>query len=570
MRPRRKASEATTPRRHARLIVLTLAVVALAVPAVASAHDVSDQIVVKRTAHLSGAQTADVRADADVSLVANLPIADVQVVSADDGDRGRALEALRSDPRVEWADADVVRYATGTDPVFNLQWGLSNTGQAVNHVAGTAGDDISALAAWGMSRGAGITVGVVDSGAQLDHPDLQAQLVPGHDYIDRDEVPTDGSGHGTQVSGIVAAANNTIGVTGAAPDAKVMPLRILNDAGSGSSSNSAAALARAGDLGLRVVNASYGSTGYSNAEETAIRTHPDTLYVAAAGNANKNVDTAPLYPCAYPDANIVCVGASDQNDDKAVFNSTSASSYGATTVDLFAPGMNIATTSKGSQYVLASGTSMSAPMVAAAAAMLFAYNPQLTALQAKQALTSSVDLSDGMDGLSMSDGRLDAAAALRSIGAVDPAAAAEPDAPVDAVDDADDADEPDEPDVFDDGTAGDAADGASGRLTLSAVSLDGRVRLCDKKCRSKPAALRFKLSARAPVVVSLARRTCPHGQKCTYHWAAKRTVKGRAGVQKLTVARTVAGMKLRTGRWRLTLAVARSHRSVHFTVRRGH
>ena len=161
-----------------------------------------------------------------------------------------------------------------TDPVFNLQWGLSNTGQAVNHVAGTAGDDISALAAWGMSRGAGITVGVVDSGAQLDHPDLQAQLVPGHDYIDRDEVPTDGSGHGTQVSGIVAAANNTIGVTGAAPDAKVMPLRILNDTGSGSSSNSAAALARAGDLGLRVVNASYGSTGYSNAEETAITDAP--------------------------------------------------------------------------------------------------------------------------------------------------------------------------------------------------------------------------------------------------------------------------------------------------------
>ena len=142
-------------------------------PAVASAQDVSDQIVIKRTAHLSAAQNADVRADADVSLVANLPITDVQVVSADDGDRRRALEALRSDPRVEWADADVVRYATGTDPIFSLQWGLSNTGQAVKNRAGTAGDDISALAAWGMSRGAGITVGVVDSGAQLDHPDLQ-------------------------------------------------------------------------------------------------------------------------------------------------------------------------------------------------------------------------------------------------------------------------------------------------------------------------------------------------------------------------------------------------------------
>jgi thermitase len=572
VRSRRKAPAVKSLRFDACLTLLApvLAALALAVPAVASAQDVSAQIVIKRTPNLSGAQTADVRADAAVSLVANLPITDVQVVSADDGDRGRALEALRSDPRVEWADADVLRYATATDPVFNQQWGLSNTGQAVNHVAGTAGDDISALAAWGMSRGAGITVGVVDSGAQLDHPDLQSQLVPGHDYIDGDAIPTDGLGHGTQVSGIVAAVNNTIGVIGTAPDAKVMPLRILNNTGSGTSSNSAAALARAGDLGLRVVNASYGSTGYSNAEETAIRTHPNTLYVAAAGNGNKNVDTAPLYPCAYPDANIVCVGASNQNDDQAVFSSTNASSYGATTVDLFAPGVAIATTSKGSQYVFASGTSMSAPMVAAAAAMLFAYNPQLTALQAKQALMSSVDLSDGMDGLSVSDGRLDAAAALRSIGAVVPAPAVAPDAPVAEPDVPDDVDEPDVPDVFDDATTGDAADGASTRLTLSAVSLDGQVRLCDKKCKAKPAALRFKLSAGAPVVVSLAHRTCSHGQKCAYRWAAKRTVKGRAGVQKLPVARTVAGMKLRTGRWRLTLAVARSHRSVHFTVRRGH
>ena len=207
-------------------------------------------------------------------------------------------------------------------------------------------------------------------------------------------------------------------------------------------------------------------------------------------------------------------------------------------------------------------------MVTAAAAMLFAYNPQLTALQVKQALMSSVDLRDSLDGLSVTGGRLNAAAALRSVGAVDPALAAP--APEETPDpDTDDADEPDEADVFDD-DAGDAADGASGRLTLSAVSLDGRVRLCGKKCGAKPAALRFKLSAGAPVVVSLARRTCPHGKQCGYRFAAKRTVKGRAGVQKLPVARTVAGMKLRTGRWRLTLAVARSHRSVHFSVRRGH
>ena len=297
-----------------------------------------------------------------------------------------------------------------------------------------------------------------------------------------------------------------------------MPLRILNDTGSGSSSNSAAALARAGDLGLKVVNASYGSTGYSNAEETAIRTHPNTLYVAAAGNANKNVDTAPLYPCAYADANIVCVGASDQNDDQAVFTRRPRiGAMGPRPSTSLRPASTSRRRARRSAYVFASGTSMSAPMVAAAAAMLFAYNPQLTALQAKQALMSSVDLSDGMDGLSVSGGRLNAAAALRSVGALDPRAGgrARGAAPVDdAPTMPDDADDPTSP-TSSTTARGDAADGASGRLTLSAVSLDGPVRLCAKKCRRQARLLRFKLSARAPVVVSLARRTCPHGQKCS-------------------------------------------------------
>ena len=299
-----------------------LAALALAAPAVASAQDVGDQIIVKRTAHLSGAQVADVRSDADVTLVKSLPITDVQVVAAPDGERDRALEALRADPRVAWADADVRALRRRLGSVFPLQWGMSNTGQSVNNRGGTAGDDISARRRLGMSRGAGITVGVVDSGAQLDHPDLQ--LVPGQDYVDATTVPSDGSGHGTQVSGIVAAANNTIGVIGTAPDAKVMPLRILNDTGSGSSSNSAAALAHAGDLGLKVVNASYGSTGTPTPRRPRSASHPNTLYVVAAGNAaTRTSTTPPLYPCAYTDANIVCVGASDQNDDQAVFNPTS-------------------------------------------------------------------------------------------------------------------------------------------------------------------------------------------------------------------------------------------------------
>jgi thermitase len=552
-----------------------LAALALAAPTVASAQDVGDQIIVKRAAHLSAAQVADLRSDADVTLVKSLPITDVQVVAAADGERDRALRALRSDPRVAWADADVRRYAAGSDPLFDLQWGLSNTGQAVKNYAGTPGDDISAVAAWGMSRGAGITVGVVDSGAQLDHPDLQ--LVPGWDYVGNDAIPSDGSGHGTQVAGIVAAANNTIGVTGTAPDAKVMPLRILDNNSTGSASNSAAALAHAGELGLKVVNASYGFTGFTTAESAAITSHPDTLYVVSAGNSNTNVDnkTTPVYPCAYSAANVLCVGASDQDDARAVFdpaNPRSSSNWGHTRVDLFAPGLNIATTTKlpGSGYAFASGSSMAAPMVAGAAAMLFSYDPDLTVDEVKQALMSSADHPAALSGLSVSGGRLNAAAALRAVGAVDPPPVAEPEetAPPADLEDTDppDDEDTDDEDIFDDG---DPSSDASVDPTLSAVSLDGPVLVCPKKCRTKPAALKFKLSARSSVVVSLARRACPHVHDCTYRFAAKRTVKGRAGVQRMTVARTVAGMRLRAGRWRLTLAVAHTRRSVHFTVRRG-
>jgi hypothetical protein len=155
------------------------------------------------------------------------------------------------------------------------------------------------------------------------------------------------------------------------------------------------------------------------------------------------------------------------------------------------------------------------------------------------------------------------------VGATDPAPpAAEPAVPVADPDDADPEDDEDTgDDSFDAG--GPSGDASAEPLTLSAVSLDGPVVVCAKKCRAKPAALKFKLSARASVVVSLARRACPHVHACTYRWAAKRTVKGRAGVQRMTVARTVAGMRLRAGRWRLTLAVAHTRRSVHFTVRRG-
>ena len=173
---------------------------------------------------------------------------------------------------------------------FNLgQWGLSNTGQVCQGPrAGTAGDDISALAAWGMSRGAGVTVGVVDSGAQFDHPDLQAQLIAGHDYIDRDESP-----HGRirpRHAGVrhprcrEQHRRRGRGRARREDDAVEDPQQQWNRQ----------QFKQRRRLGPRRRPGLEGRErfptappGYSNAEETAIRTHPNTLYVAAAGNGEQ-------------------------------------------------------------------------------------------------------------------------------------------------------------------------------------------------------------------------------------------------------------------------------------------
>ena len=311
------------------------------------------------------------------------------------------------------------------DPLAELEWGLENTAQSVWGHRGTLDADIDAAGAWAITRGAGATVAVVDSGVDLAHPDLLARLLPGYDWVDDDSVPQDAHGHGTHVAGTVAAAENGLGVVGVAPGADVIPLRVLGANGSGWGSDVAAAFDWAGDRGVRVVNASLGSDGITTAERQAIRDHPETLYVVAAGNDGDNVDSTPHYPCAYTEANVLCVGATDSDDEIASF-----SNYGATAVDLFAPGVSIASTyptgfgsdldysSTGDGYEMLNGTSMATPHVAGAAALVVAHHPGYTASQIKAALMDSADLRPGLTGKARVGGRLNAAAAL---GATPPA-----------------------------------------------------------------------------------------------------------------------------------------------------
>jgi thermitase len=632
--------------------VVTAALCAAALPAMASAA-ISDEIIVKREAGLTAGERADVRSDAGVRFERTLPLGDVELVSAAPGDRADALTDLRADPDVLWAEPNRERRAAARDPWFASEWGLENTGQDVRGTSGTIDADIDATAAWTRTRGRGVTVGVVDSGAQLDHPDLS--LVAGWDFVDGDATPSDGNGHGTHVAGTIAAPENGIGATGVAPAARVMPLRALDDSGIGSTATTAAAFAYAGDHGVRIVNASLGSTTFSVAEHDAIAAHPNTLYVVAAGNGGADGvgddnDASPTYPCAYDLENIVCVGATDASDHRAGF-----SNYGATTVDLFAPGVTILSTYIDGLYAWSDGTSMAAPHAAGVAALLAARDPSGTVAQIKTDLLEGVDHIAGLAGRAVTGGRLNAAGALAGI--TDTTAPATP-ASVTATGGASqvrltwqtstaediagyrvyavDADGTTRPAPIALPTAATwvatgLADGAQVRLRVSAVDADGnesaksavatatttaaampvaatpvvatpvvatpgpggaattptgldglpddesaptvdgaRVSdhavVCARGCKRRSATLRFSLGADTLVKVTAARRVCTKG-RCSYQAAGTRSLHLGAGPHRLSIASSLAGIKLRTGTWRVTLATSADTTTAAFTVR---
>jgi thermitase len=502
--------------------------------AVAPVAEAADRIVLERRTGLSAAERADVRADADVTLEHTLGIAGVEVVVADDGDRARAISELRADPDVIWAEPDRRRRAE-LDPLANLLWGLDNTGQSVWGWPGTPDADIDAPEAWERSRGAGVSVAVVDSGVDLAHPDLLARLLPGYDWVEGDAVPQDLHGHGTHVAGTVAAGENGVGVVGVAPEAGVIPLRVLDASGSGWGSDVARAFDWAGDRGVRVVNASLGSDGITTAEQLAIRDHPGTLYVIAAGNDGVDVDVTPHYPCSYPEANVLCVGATDSDDELASF-----SNYGADGVDLFAPGTNIISTYPGDDYASMHGTSMATPHMAGAAALVAALHPEYTAAQIKAALMDGADAIPSLAGKARVAGRLNAASAL---GASVPA----PPEPVPTP------------------TPAPVAPVVPSPAAVGSLRVSGRVVVCGgRRCRRRSATLSFTTSAATSLAVSLRRRSCA---RCRWTQGGRTTVAVGRGVSRWRIAPTVAGLQLRPGRYALTLTAPAGPAAIAFTVR---
>lgn len=262
-----------------------------------------------------------------------------------------------------------VAAAAVNDPLYPQQWGLTKIGA----------DQV-----WAITRGAGVTIAVIDSGSG-PHPDLDANLDQGINLFGGVNEPgapdVDTQGHGTHVAGIISAAsNNGAGGAGVAPESRILPIRVLGPDGRGRSGDVVTAVRMAADMGARVINLSLGGDQESVALSEAITyaTNKGALVIAAAGNDGPTA--VPKWPAAFDQT--IAVAFVDQNDVPG------AKSQVGDYIDITAPGVGILSTALGN-YGLSTGSSMAAGFVSGAAALLFSAQPTLTNAQARDILLQS-------------------------------------------------------------------------------------------------------------------------------------------------------------------------------------
>jgi subtilisin family serine protease len=343
----------------------------------------------------------------------------------------QGIAHLQSQIGVDFAQPDYVVGVTRTtnDPLVASQWALNNTGQN----GGTVDADIDAFEAWDIATGTRATiVAVIDTGVDFTHPDLAANMwinsgeIPGNgidddgngfaddvygwNFVGNNGNVMDDNGHGTHVAGIIGAVgNNGIGVAGVNWNTRIMALKFLDANGSGYLSNAVRALNYAVQMGARISNNSYGGGGYDQFMAAAIANARNAghIFVAAAGNSSQNIDVNPAYPASYNSDNVIAVASTDRNDRLSSF-----SNYGVNTVDLAAPGSSILSTLPGGRYGTYSGTSMAAPQVAGAMALIWDRNPTWTYRQVIDAVLNNVDRLSSLNGLVATGGRLNIHKAL--------------------------------------------------------------------------------------------------------------------------------------------------------------
>jgi subtilisin family serine protease len=344
------------------------------------------------------------------------------------------IKSLRASGLFDYVEPDYIvqKSNTPSDAAFSdgRLWGLRNTGQS----GGLAGADIDALNAWQTTTGSrDVVVAVIDTGIRHTHQDLAANMwintaeTPGNGIDDDgngyvDDIhginaitgsgdPMDDDSHGTHCAGTIGAAANSGGPhVGVAWNVRLMGLKFLGPDG-GSTSDAITCIDYAIRMGADVMSNSWGGGGFSQGLSDAIGRASDAgiLFIAAAGNSADNNDLVPQYPASYSNPNVIAVAAVDRSDNLASF-----SCYGATSVDIGAPGVSIfsSTAESDTAYDTYNGTSMATPHVAGVAALILSANPSATMTEVRDRILDSARPLASLEGKCTTGGTLDAAAAL--------------------------------------------------------------------------------------------------------------------------------------------------------------
>ena len=406
---------------------------------------VAREVLVKFRQQPLASDLAQIRADGDADDMR--PIGRAGVFRIRSRSRGAAAlaAALTRRPDVVYAEPNFIVkiISEPNDPRFPELWALRNIGQLIAGSPGVPGADIHTVPAWNISLGSTLNVvGVIDTGIDYTHPDLAANMwsaptaytvtidgspvtcaagTHGFNAITRTCDPMDDQDHGTHVAGTIGATgDNGAGVVGINWITRLMAIKFIDATGEGTTADAIASVefaaavkqrfAATGAANIRVLSNSWGGGDFSQAllDEVNAANDEDILFVAGAGNDSFDNDSLPFYPASFDAPNVVSVAATDNTDDLAWF-----SNYGASSVHVGAPGVDILSTTRGNHYAYLSGTSMATPHVSGAAALILSACAMNTA-ELKETILGTADTLPTLTGITTTGGRVNVYSAMYS------------------------------------------------------------------------------------------------------------------------------------------------------------